>query len=161
MRRTLVRGLSRRSRRWSVLTRINPGSPCRRVHPLTNIRDLGEAALARSTADAARQHAPCGAQRCLPTACCADPQRIRLETLTRGDGCSGAASGRQRHPAFYGRASSTKLNGVSAARLNLLKPPPLTTTSRKRRSPACAPSAGPLRASETGTHTCDEAPYIM
>jgi hypothetical protein len=30
--------------------------------------------------------------------------------------------------ALYGRASSTILNGVSAARLNLPKPPPVTTT---------------------------------
>jgi len=37
---------------------------------------------------------------------------------------------------YYGRASSTRLKGVSVARLNLPKPPPVTTTSRKRRSPA-------------------------
>jgi hypothetical protein len=61
---------------------------------------------------------------------------------------------------FYGRASSTRLNGVSVARLNRPKPPPATTTSRNRRSPACAPSAGPLRASDTGTQICDDAPYI-
>src|SRR6478672_304698 len=65
MRRTLVRGLSRRSRRWSVLTRISPGSPCRRVHPLTNIRDLGEAARSGAEAHAARQYAHCRARLCL------------------------------------------------------------------------------------------------
>jgi hypothetical protein len=65
-----------------------------------------------------------------------------------------------RSATVYIRASSTRLNGVSVARLNRPKPPPATTTSRNRRSPACAPSAGPLRASDTGTQICDDAPYI-
>ena len=43
----------------------------------------------------------------------------------------------------HGRASSTRLKGVSVARRNFEKPPPVTTTSRRRASPACAPSAGP------------------
>src|ERR1700733_2166898 len=50
-----------------------------------------------------------------------------------------------------GRASSTILNGVSVARRNRLKPPCSTTTARSRCSPACAPSAGPCLASDTGT----------
>ena len=65
----------------------------------------------------------------------------------------GAASAEAR----YGRASSTRLNGVCVARRNRLKPAS-AITSRRRASPAYAPSAGPLRASDTGTHICDEAP---
>ncbi len=41
-----------------------------------------------------------------------------------------------------GFASNMRLNGVSVALLNLLKPP-LVTTSLRRPSPACAPSARP------------------
>src|SRR5439155_8021514 len=48
----------------------------------------------------------------------------------------------------HGRASSTRLNGVWVARRNRLKPPPATTTSRSRASPACAPTAGPCSDSE-------------
>lgn len=48
------------------------------------------------------------------------------------------------HPAVgaHGRASSTRLKGVSVARLKRVKPPAVTT-SRRRASPACAPSAKP------------------
>ena len=46
------------------------------------------------------------------------------------------------------------------ARRKRVKPPPSTTTTRSRASPAWAPSAGPLRASETGTQICVDAPYI-
>src|SRR5207244_960353 len=42
----------------------------------------------------------------------------------------------------YGRASSTRLKGVSVARRKRVKPPAVTT-SRSRVSPACAPSASP------------------
>jgi hypothetical protein len=58
----------------------------------------------------------------------------------------------------YGLASRIMLNGVWVARRSRRKPPPFTITSRNRFSPACAPSAGPLRARETGTHTCEDAP---
>jgi hypothetical protein len=43
------------------------------------------------------------------------------------------------------------LNGVSVARLKLENPPSSTTTFRSRFCPACAPSAGPFLARETGT----------
>ena len=42
----------------------------------------------------------------------------------------------------YGRASSTRLNGVSVARRKRVKPAS-SSTSRRRASPACAPSAAP------------------
>src|SRR5271165_5420393 len=42
----------------------------------------------------------------------------------------------------HGRASNTRLNGVSAIRRNRVKPPAVTT-SRILASPACAPSASP------------------
>jgi len=42
----------------------------------------------------------------------------------------------------YGRASRIILNGVSAARRNRVNPP-FERTSRRRRSPACAPRARP------------------
>src|SRR6266516_2617995 len=42
----------------------------------------------------------------------------------------------------YGRASKTRLNGVSVARRNRVRPPEVTT-SRIRASPAWAPSARP------------------
>ena len=60
--------------------------------------------------------------------------------------------GRQR-PVRYGRASKTRLKGVSVARRNRAKPPPFITTSRNFASPALAPRAGPLRASDTGTQS--------
>ena len=44
------------------------------------------------------------------------------------------------------------------ARRNRLKPPSFTITSVSRRSPAWAPSAGPCRASETGTQMSEDAP---
>ena len=78
-----------------------------------------------------------------------------------GSGAGRVAAGVRRRPLIdYGRASSTRLNGVSVARRNRVKPPPSTTTSRSRASPACAPSAGPLRARDTGTQIWVEAPYI-
>jgi len=51
-----------------------------------------------------------------------------------------------------GRASSTRLNGVSAARRKRVKPPS-RATRRKRPSPACAPKAMPSAAMELGTHS--------
>src|SRR5271156_5587112 len=59
----------------------------------------------------------------------------------------------------YGRASSTRLNGVSVARRNFVNPPPPTTTSRSRASPALAPSAGPLPDSDTGPPITEEEPH--
>ena len=59
---------------------------------------------------------------------------------------------------LQGRASKTRLNGVSAARRNRVKPPSFTITFVSRCSPACAPSAGPCCASETGTQMSDDAP---
>ncbi len=59
---------------------------------------------------------------------------------------------------FYGRASSTMLNGVSAARRICEKPPSSIRTFRNFCSPACAPSAGPCFASETGTQMSADAP---
>src|SRR5439155_3476223 len=57
----------------------------------------------------------------------------------------------------YGRASSTRLKGVSVARRKRVKPPAMTT-SRSRASPACAPSASPTScASEAGVQTMVEA----
>jgi hypothetical protein len=63
---------------------------------------------------------------------------------------------RSRNSIRYGLASNTKLNGVWVARRKRVKPP-LTTTSRNPASPACAPSAGPLEASEAGTQIIVEA----
>ena len=58
----------------------------------------------------------------------------------------------------YGLASSTMLNGVSAARRKRVKPPS-ATTSRNLASPACAPSAKPTSWSrEAGVHTSVDAP---
>ena len=58
-----------------------------------------------------------------------------------------------RPPTRHGRASSTRLNGVSAARRKRVKPPAVTT-SRSRASPACAPSASPTScASDAGVQT--------
>ena len=58
----------------------------------------------------------------------------------------------------YGRASKIRLNGVCVARRNLVNPPDVTT-SRKRFSPACAPSASPTSCdSEAGVHSSVEAP---
>ena len=69
--------------------------------------------------------------------------------------CEGAqTAGRS----LQGRASKTRLNGVSAARRNRVKPPSFTITFVSRCSPACAPSAGPCCASETGTQMSDDAP---
>ncbi len=57
----------------------------------------------------------------------------------------------------YGRASSTRLKGVSVARRKRVKPPAVTT-SRSRASPACAPSPNPTScASEAGVQTMVEA----
>ena len=60
--------------------------------------------------------------------------------------------------AVQGLASKIKLNGVSVARRNRAKPPSSTITCLNRASPACAPSAGPCWASETGTQINDDAP---
>jgi hypothetical protein len=51
-------------------------------------------------------------------------------------------NGQVRSGAGQGRASRTRLNGVSAARRNREKPASWTT-SPSRVSPACAPSASP------------------
>jgi len=67
---------------------------------------------------------------------------------------SGRPGGR---PRAHRRASSTMLKGVSVARRRLAKPPPFTTTSRMRASPAWAPRAGPPCDSECGTHSIVEA----
>ncbi len=65
-------------------------------------------------------------------------------------------------PQKYGleRASNSRLNGVCTARLNRLKRPPSTTTSRSGCAPVCARGGAPRRASDTGTHACVDAPYI-
>ena len=58
----------------------------------------------------------------------------------------------------YGRASYTRLNGVSAARRKRVKPP-VWTTSRIRASPACAPSASPTSwDNDAGVHSRVENP---
>jgi len=57
----------------------------------------------------------------------------------------------------YGRASYTRLNGVSAARRKRVNPA-LDTTSRIRFSPACAPNAAPTSwASDAGVQIIVEA----
>ncbi len=70
--------------------------------------------------------------------------------LVRGArGGSVTRAPRERH----GRASNTRLNGVSATRRNRVKPA-ASTTSRIRASPACAPSASPTSCeSEAGVHS--------
>lgn len=56
------------------------------------------------------------------------------------------------------RASSTRLNGVSAQRSRDEKPASSTMISRSRFCPACAPKATPVScASEVGTQTIVEA----
>ena len=73
----------------------------------------------------------------------------------------GGAPGRRGRPGVaagrgYGRASSTTLNGVSAARRTRVKPA-LPRTSRRRASPAWAPSARPTSwESELGVHSSVE-----
>ncbi len=58
----------------------------------------------------------------------------------------------------HGRASSTRLKGVSAARRTRLKPPSLSTSVR-RCSPAWAPSARPTSwLSEAGVQSIVEPP---
>ena len=78
---------------------------------------------------------------------------------------AGARAGRSgdatvRRPALlenYLRASRIKLNGVSVARRNCVKPAS-SNTSRSRSSPACAPSARPTSCeSEFGVQTMVEA----
>src|SRR3954469_15816281 len=60
----------------------------------------------------------------------------------------------------HGRASRTMLNGVSAARRTRPKPP-AAITSRRRASPAWAPSASPTSCeSEEGVQRKVEKPYI-
>src|SRR6266481_1011769 len=59
---------------------------------------------------------------------------------------------------LQGRASKIKLNGVCVARRNWEKPPAVTT-SRRRFSPACAPSAKPTSwDSEAGVQISADAP---
>jgi hypothetical protein len=73
------------------------------------------------------------------------PFACRLEAWGVGVEDSVYRSARRRSIALsarQGRASSTRLKGVSVARRNLVNPP-LITTSRKRASPACAPNASP------------------
>jgi hypothetical protein len=77
--------------------------------------------------------------------------------------CSGSGArplrARNRYwPTTQGLASRTILNGVSAARRMVENPAWSIIISRNRFSPACAPSAGPFWASETGTQTSDDAP---
>lgn len=56
------------------------------------------------------------------------------------------------------RASRMRLNGVSVARRQLANPASSTMISRKRFSPAWAPSAAPVSwANDVGTHTIVEA----
>ncbi len=58
----------------------------------------------------------------------------------------------------YGRASSTILNGVSAARRTRVNPAPFRILE-SRPSPACAPSPSPTSCeSEAGVHNIVEAP---
>ena len=58
----------------------------------------------------------------------------------------------------HGLASNTRLNGVSAALRNRVKPPEVTT-SRIRASPACAPSASPTSCdSDAGVQRSVEKP---
>src|SRR5579883_1502564 len=65
---------------------------------------------------------------------------------------------RTREPASpQGLASRMMLNGVSVARRKREKPADVTI-SRNLFSPAWAPSAGPFRASETGTQISEDAP---
>ena len=59
---------------------------------------------------------------------------------------------------FRGEPRMIKLNGVSVARRNRVKPPSSTITFFNSDSPACAPSAGPCCASDTGTQISDDAP---
>jgi hypothetical protein len=57
----------------------------------------------------------------------------------------------------YGRASRMRLKGVAVARRKRVNPP-ASTTSRKRASPACAPSPRPTSwLSEAGVHSIVEA----
>src|SRR5437660_9275344 len=55
------------------------------------------------------------------------------------------------------RASNTRLNGVSVARRNWVKPPPVTVL-RNSSSEATAPSAGPFKAIEFDVQQSVEAP---
>ena len=67
----------------------------------------------------------------------ADVAKARKRASVAGPGAGrGAARVLGRALSGYGRASSTRLNGVSVARRNRVKPPPSTTTSRSRASPA-------------------------
>lgn len=69
---------------------------------------------------------------------------IRRSSMKGSDGSSFAH--------IHGRTSNTRLNGVSATRRNRLKPA-ASKISRRRASPACAPSAGPPWSSEHGEHS--------
>ena len=89
---------------------------------------------------------------------CISSRRTAQMRSARQCAVRAARAVKQLAEAFQGRASKTRLNGVSAARRNRVKPPSFTITSVSRRSPACAPSAGPCCASETGTQMSDDAP---
>src|ERR1700689_975759 len=72
----------------------------------------------------------------------------------------GLTRGRRHRPCRrgYGRASNTRLNGVSATRRKRVKPA-APTTSPILASPACAPSARPTSCdSEAGVHSSVENP---
>ena len=91
------------------------------------------------------------------------PSRRRLAVASGPRTRAGAPAarfgrGRPEHSRTYGRASYTRLNGVSAARRKRVKPP-AWTTSRIRASPACAPSASPTSwDSDAGVHSRVEKP---
>jgi hypothetical protein len=73
------------------------------------------------------------------------PGGARQASLACGRRCRPCRGGQ-------GRASYTRLNGVSATRRNCVKPPAVTT-SRILASPACAPSASPTSwESDAGVH---------
>src|ERR1700729_531517 len=77
-------------------------------------------------------------------------------------GVPGPVQARGRHcrlwPGTQGRASNTRLNGVSAARRKRVNPP-VAVTSRILASPACAPRARPTSwESEAGVHSRVENP---
>ena len=95
-----------------------------------------------------------------------DRPRIGLAGVRRGrHGHGHRRDGRHHHHQrslgrlrAHGRASRTRLNGVSAARRKRVNPAAVTS-SRKRASPACAPSASPTSwDSEAGVHSSVENP---
>ena len=86
------------------------------------------------------------------------PEARRQLPRRAGGSAPGRAGPARRHWGWgsYGRASSTRLNGVSAARRTRVKPA-VPSTSRRRASPAWAPSARPTSwESELGVHSSVE-----